>query len=422
MNVGRSLWVVFLVLLLLPVQAALATGQAEMEDQEPVLTMMFSTGGSGRTLANSAERFSEVTGIEVDVLQFPITQVYENQALSLSQGQPEPDVIAVDDVWFDAYRPFLEPLEVSQSVIDRFVPSMIDPFMDVNGEIKGLPVRMGGDVIAYRTDIFEEHGIDLASITTWNDVIEVAEQITDESAGEYGWSQGYAPLPSTLTAYLNFLSSHGGQLVTDDGSRAAFNSPEGVAALETMSTLAQTAGVPGLVNLTYNDQVDAFRNGTAVMGMLWNPRFTAINDPEFPHSGNFGVLPNFPRGEGMSRGVGRVYGWGLAVNQASPDKEAAQQFVEFVSSPEEQLRLAAEWNNSPTVQSVFENPEYLDAVPVAEDMASAMRHSIGRPNHPQYSQIVDILAVHLQRAVTGEVSAAEALADGEEEVNDLLSQ
>lgn len=398
-----------------------AGGAAARQPEEPSLMMIFSAGGSGRTLQNSAERFAQETGVRVEVLQFPITETFDRQVLALSQRQPQPDVISIDDVWFDAFQRYLEPINVGEDVLGRFVPSMIDPFIAPDGSVRALPVRMGGDVIMYRIDVFREHGIDPNSIRTWEDVKRVAAQITDPRSGRYGWTQGYAPIPSTLTAFLNYLSSHGARLLNDDASRAAFNTPEGVRALQTMIDISNAAGPPGLVNFTYHDQVESLQTGTAVMGLVWNPRFTAIDSPDFPHSGKFGVLPNFPHDAVWGgNGVGRVYGWGLGINASSRNKELAQRFIEFVSSEEEQLRLALEWDNSPTTLSVFENEQYLSTIPVAREMASAMRYSIGRPDTPHYSEIVDIVGVQLQRAVTGEISAQRALEIAEQQANEIL--
>ena len=161
-----------------------------------------------------------------------------------------------------------------------------------------------------------------------------------------------------------------------------------------------------------------------MMSMIWNPRFQAVDDAKFPHSGHYRVLPRFPygKGTGLRAGVPRVYGWGLGVNKFSPYKKAATEFVKFIASEETQLELAKRFNNSPTVVSVFENADYLKAVPVASEMQQALRPGIPRPVSIKWNEIIDAVGLHVQKAVVGEQTAEEALADIEKKMNALLAE
>lgn len=148
-----------------------ASGGREVVKPEkaPKLVMMFSSGGSGNTLADSAKKFGEMSGIEMEVLQFPIKEIYEKQVLALSTKKATPNIIACDDTWFAALKSFLAPLKLDSATKDAFVASMIGSYRwpPGTGDYLAVPVRMGGDVIMYREDVLAEKGVDPDSLKTW---------------------------------------------------------------------------------------------------------------------------------------------------------------------------------------------------------------------------------------------------------------
>ncbi len=394
-------------------------------EKAPKLVMMFSSGGSGKTLADSAKKFGELSGIEMEVLQFPIKEIYQKQILALSTKKATPDIIACDDTWFAAMKDFLAPLELDSATIDTFVASMIGSYRwpPGTGDYLAVPVRMGGDVIMYREDVLAAKGVDPNSLKTWEDIYAAAKKLTDPGNRMWGWAQAFTPHNYLMTQFSNFMSSHNVKLVSADGKKAAFNTKNGVQGTKMLVKLATECAPPGFINFGYNEQVDAMRTGTVALSMVWSPRFRNVNDPKFPVAGKFKVLPRFPYGEGtgLSVGVPRVYGWGLGINKYSKYYDSAFEFVKFVGSVDEQLRLAAERNNSPTVVSVFNHPTYLGAIPEAGNMSMALKPGIARPVSIKWNEIVDTLGLHLQKAIIGEETVEEALASAEKKVNGILA-
>ena len=73
-----------LLVLLMTVAMVFAQGGTEGSKAEAPrkLSMMFSSGGAGKALAAAAEKFGEERGVEMDVLTFPVGEVYEKQILA----------------------------------------------------------------------------------------------------------------------------------------------------------------------------------------------------------------------------------------------------------------------------------------------------------------------------------------------------
>jgi multiple sugar transport system substrate-binding protein len=291
------------------------------------------------------------------------------------------------------------------------------------GDYLAVPVRMGGDVIMYRADILSDKGIDPNSLKTWDDVYAAAKKLTDPGNRMWGWTQAFSPHNYLMTQFSNFMSSHNVKLISDDGKKATFNTKNGVQGTNMLVKLAKECAPPGFINFGYNEQVEAIQTGTVALSQVWSPRYRQVNDAKHPSGGKIKVLPVFPygKGTGLSVGVPRVYGWGLGINKNSKYYGSALEFLKFIGSTDEQLRLAAEFNNSPTVNSVFTNSKYLAAIPDADNMSKALKPGIARPVHVKWNEIVDTVGLHLQKAIVGEETVEEALASAEKKVNSILA-
>jgi multiple sugar transport system substrate-binding protein len=423
----KRLLIVSLLIFSLSLGLLFASGGREVVKPEkaPKLVMMFSSGGSGKTLSDSAKKFGEKSGIEMEVLQFPIKEIREKQILALSTKQATPDIIACDDSWFAEMKGFLAPLKLDSATKDAFVASMIGSFRwpPGTGDYLAVPVRMGGDVIMYREDVFAQKGVDPNGLKTWEDIYAAVKKLHDPGNRMWGWAQAFTPYNYLMTQFSNFMSSHKVKLISDDGKKATFNTKNGVQGTKMLVKLATEFAPPGFINFGYNEQVDAMRTGTVALSMVWSPRYRQVNDAKFPAAGKFKVLPWFPYGEGtgLSVGVPRVYGWGLGINKYSKYYDSCLDFLKFIGSGEEQLRLASERNNSPTVVSVFNHPDYLKAIPEADKMSKALKPGIARPVHSKWSEIVDTVGLHLQKAIVGDETVEEALASAEKKVNSILA-
>lgn len=386
--------------------ATLVSAQAENQK----LVMLFSAGGSGNTLKASAERFAEQYGVDVEVLLFSITEVYEKEVLALSSGSGIPDVVAMDDTWFPLMKDYLVPLTLSDDYAAKFIPSMLQSWA-WEGTQYGVPVRMGGETICYRDDVLQAAGIDPASLTTWEAIYEAAQKLTDKEKGQYGWVGGYSEPAYLIAIWLNVMSSYGVDIFNDDETGFAFNTDMGRKGTQLFVDLTANCASPDVLSYGYSEEITALQNGSAVMGQLWSARFASVDKPDTEHYGRFAVLPFYPYGEGsgLTTGVDRVNGWGVGVNKFSENQELARKFIDFVGSYDEQLRMAVENSNSPVHSGIFLEEAYLKVVPQARNMESAMANGIARPMHLLWAQFEAQLSLYLEKAIIGEITVAEAL-------------
>lgn len=405
--------VLFSILMLAPSSVAADTGEGE------AITMLFSAGGSGKAISAAAQRFTEETGITANVLLFTLNEVYEKQILSLSGGMDDIDIIAINDPWLPLLQDYLVPLEMDQDFLDKFIPGMLNTFSS-DGNIYGIPVRMGGDVVTYRQDVFDAAGVDINNVKTFDDLYQVALSLTDKENGKYGWAMGLVEPSNVVKAWYEFLICYGGSIMNETRDGFSFNTPEGIAATEMFAKFVNDCSPPDVLNYSFNDQIDAMKTGSVSMGLLWTSRYPSVNAADSEYYGQWKVLPWMPGGGDMETDTACVDGWAVGISQSSSHKEAAKEFIKYIGSYDEQLKLAVENSNSPTIASIYEAPEYLAVVHEATNMNSALSVALPRPQEVFFNEVQEELALYVKLACLGDMSVEDALAACEAECMDIL--
>lgn len=403
---------------------ALVVAQGATGQQAKVtLTMLASAGGSGRTFDAAAKHFTAATGIEVKVVQYPYAEVREKQLLELVNNTGNLDLIAIDgQIWLGELYRFLDPITITPAEANRFVPAMLDQFRyGPQKTLYGLPVRVGGWVLMYRKDLFDANN--LTPPRTWEGFLDTAKKLT--KGGVYGFAPAFKQGNYLVAQWSPFLFSHGGSILTADNTKAAFNTAQGRKATQFMVDLFRKEKVvpPGAASYEHADVIAAMQQGLAAMAITYSPYFLDMNDPaKSKVSGKLAVSAYIPfdLSTNLKTGKTLLSGWGYGIPKAAKNKEAAMQFIKFFTSNEEQLKLAVENTNAPTLVSVYNSPAYLKSYPAASQVAQALRSADDRPGVAKWTSIEDVLAKELSAAINGSKTVQQALADAEVAVNALL--
>jgi multiple sugar transport system substrate-binding protein len=155
-----------------------------------------------------------------------------------------------------------------------------------------------------------------------------------------------------------------------------------------------------------------FTSGQAAFLRNWSYVWSIAQDAaESSVAGKVGVapLPHFPGGRSAAALGGYQYG----VNAASKNRDAAYEFVTWMSSPETQLRFATGMGLAPTRPSVFDEAELAKSQPFMQSLKNVFVGATGRPVTPKYAQVTLALQSEVSRAlvsgdVEGSLKAAQA--------------
>jgi len=112
----------------------------------------------------------------------------------------------------------------------------------------------------------------------------------------------------------------------------------------------------------------------------------------------------------------------VAVSKYSPDPEAAIELAKFLASEEVQKERAIQQSNLPTIPSLYEDADVLEASPFMENWKAIFEQAVPRPSAPtktDYNEVSSLFWSAVHDTLAGNGSAAENLEILEADLQDL---
>ncbi|MCT1607647.1 ABC transporter substrate-binding protein [Nesterenkonia massiliensis] len=311
----------------------------------------------------------------------------EQHSLVLQAEGDDFDILAVDVVWTGEYAEngWVESLEGVRDEIEAV--SLAGPLESAQwgGELWAAPYNSNGAMLVYRTDLVD------TPPTTWDELCEVALQVQDETDIGGLTAQG-ARYEGLVVNWLEYFWSAGGELYNEDQTEVAFDVELATEVLEWMAEANESGCfVPGFNTAQEDDARNEFQQGNAVFQRNWPYVYALLEEDGGEASENFEIapLPTFT-GEGTISALG---GYNNAVSAFSNNKEAATDFVVWLSTDEEVQRTLAEVGSvPPTMASVYDD---LADDPVMSLLGDILEEARSRPPSPAWPEI----SVEMQRLI-----------------------
>lgn len=306
-----------------------------------------------------------------------------------------------------------------QAFIDDFIDGfMLDSYVD--GKIYSIPFQRSTMVMYYNKDAFKEVGLDPeAPPANWTELVDYATKLTNDKRFGVGIALNSGSAQWAFTGFSLQNCTNGVGLMSADGKQVFFDTPENAEALQLWLDLQNKykAMAPGIVQWT--DLPAQFLAGEVAMiyhttGNLTNIRKNATFD--------FGVS-FLPAGKqwGAPTGGGNFY----ITNGISPERQAAAwRFIRFCTSTEQAANWSINTGYVATRESCYETEllkQYYGDFPQA--LVAYQQLPYAQPELTTYNaaEMWRILNDNIQAAVTGEMSAEEALKTAQEQGDELLA-
>lgn len=230
------------------------------------------------------ERFTEETGIEVELVGMTAGDMNTSIVAGAASGDvPDVALVAVDLVASWHSQGLLDP-SVAEAVIGELDQSTFSEDalnqVTLEDEIVAVPSDAWGELLYYRTDIFEEHGLEAPQ--TVEDVVTAAETIAAGDSGKTAIVLGTTPADPLTREHIEYLGLANGAKMFE-GDEVALNSDPAVTTFEHYQQLAATS-VPG--DQETESTRAAYLSGDAAM-VMWSPHLLdeiANLDENFPVS------------------------------------------------------------------------------------------------------------------------------------------
>ncbi|MDC7234954.1 MAG: sugar ABC transporter substrate-binding protein [Spirochaetales bacterium] len=412
-----------IICLLLTAAMGFAAGQQEGATGDESVTLkvwswVYSQGEGPVLKAVLQDYRDQNPNVTIEEIDTPWAQAHD-KFIVMNQSKDVPQITGVNRNWLTEFVSIGALTDLTPYV--ESVPGMRDKYYDaVKGEMDGkvwvLPYSGGNAALVYNKKVFAEKG--LTPPATLQEFVEVGKILSDPAANKYATQLCIAESNSTGAHVCNYgpvLYSFGGKYL--EGKKAAFNSPEGVEALEWMIALEKDLNIagPGSITVDARAMRESLAGGSSFMnfdGSWGTPFYNKYPEVEI------GIAP-MPKGASMGTVI-NIANWGIPAK--AKNKDAAWDLLKFIESDENMLRLFEEANVMPCMPKYGELPQFQEKysgflITLAESDNFMQTGSV-----PHESDLYKILVRAYQKAYLGQASAKDALDAAAVEYNKLLDR
>jgi len=303
--------------------------------------------------------------IKVDPLAVPFDAFADKISAAVPRGKgPDIFIYAQDRMggWVEAGNT-VEPIDfyVDDALKGRFIPTTVEA-LTYRGNLYGLPLDYKVIALIHNKKLLK------APPKTTTELVKVAQGLTNKAAGKFGlaWSYGDFYYVASL------LNGFGGG-VFDKATQPTMNAPANVRALELLVQWEKGGFMPAepssaLITSLFNEGKAAIVfSGPWFLGEVSNDIDYAVAPlPTITEAGGKPMRP-----------------WmtveGVFISAQSQHKDAAFDFVKYVTSVEPAKVMALEGRQSPAVKAVYDDPK-VAADPVLSAFRKQVEVAVPMPN------------------------------------------
>ncbi|NUR89991.1 MAG: sugar ABC transporter substrate-binding protein [Nonomuraea sp.] len=368
-------------------------------------------GAAYKPLVDKFEQ--EHPGVKVKVTAFPYAQ-YRDKVLVAMKGGTGPDVLALDQIWMAEFAaaglisPLDDQIAKAKNVKqDAFFKGAWDSNV-YQGKTWGVPLNFDvWEQLYYNNDLFKKAGITKPP-TTWEEWNADLAKL-HKPPNQFGIALIGCKDEGSVVVSDSLSFSNGGTIM--DGDKVTFDSPENVAALTQYQALSKFAP-SGTAGVCEQDAVGQFTAGKAAMLLDGSWQQDTMKD-----AAKFDwkiAPPPAPSGKSF---VGTLGGFNMAVSKKAGNQDLAFQFVDALSTPDNQkavnslvpaLKTAGE-------QFVKDNRKQPEVV------LDTLNNGRPRPLTPVYPKI-SLANQDAVQAVLGGTDPAQAVKDAAAKMTSAVQQ
>jgi multiple sugar transport system substrate-binding protein len=332
-------------------------------------------------------------------------------------GGAAPDIMELNYENFVTYssRGLLLDLAPYLKAENGFDPSIYYPralqAFNYNNMQEALPETFSTSVLYYNKDLFDKAGVAYPTKDwTWTDAMAAAKKLNDPANGVWGI---YSPIQ--FWEFYKKAAQNNCKFFSDDKTTVQIDSPECNAALDTMTSFIKEKVMPTDAEMGGVANEDMFKQGKIAMLVSGTWMFTTFKDA--PFKWDIQVEP------GMATHATHFFSDGVAVFAASKHPAEAAEFVKFMTSSEDvvKVRLASNWD-LPALNNPDYFKDYLSQTPPANRQAvfDSLEFAIVPPTIARQSEMQDALTRVLDQAHLGSMTAQQALTQAKTDIEPLL--
>jgi multiple sugar transport system substrate-binding protein len=380
---------------------------------------------------DAVKRFNQQNKGEIEVtfreMPSDTGQYFDKLRTEFQAGGGDIDVMGSDVIWpvQFAAQGWIQDLSDSfpESEQQKYLPGPVQANV-YEGAIYGIPWFTDAGLLYYRSDLLEQAGFS-APPETWDDLKEMALKTAQDTGTKYGFVFQGSNYEGGVCNGCEYIWTHGGNILDpQDQTKIVVDSDESVAALETYrSMLTDKVAPEAVATWTETESGPVFHNGDAVFFREWPGTYALVGTADSKLKPDQVGIAAIPVAEEGMHSYSALGGWNMLINAATDLQEQALQFAEFMTAPEQEKQLALSDARLPTLKSLYEDPEVLEALPVAKLGREVLfENARPRPVTEFYGDMSLEMAEQFNAALKGEVSPREAVETLQKGLSSIMQQ
>lgn len=334
----------------LALAAAACGGDDGFEGQEIVVSYMQS--GTYDNAARDLEpSFEEETGAAIEVVAQPFEVLTQSYVTDLATGTGQFDLISSTS-WIADQFPQLRSLGDLYQAEDfpGFIPELLEPGRAAyNGDdIVGIPYAVDAYGLFYRTDIFEQAGVE-PNWSNWDQFFAALDALGPALPdGMSPFVFAYGAVEQTPAIWLAAYDSW----MVDSAGRYGVDRGPAVAALQVLQRTLEYAP-EGAVALSIDEANALFNSGGAAVMIGWPSFNRSAANESLPGQWALGSLP----------GPGRPWLslWNASIASTSDNPELVYEWIKAYINPENSAANMVEYGIGSPFSGTYTDPDALAA-------------------------------------------------------------
>jgi len=388
-----------------------AIDPASMQNAKGTVTYCQGKDTSGNAVAG-VKAFNKLNnGVTVKLLEFS-TSADEQRSQFIQRQQAksgECDIFSSDVIWtaeFASQKWIYDMTPYVNSRKSEIIPATLQT-ATYNGKVWGMPQSTDAAFLYYRDDQIK------TPPATW-------QQVYQEAKANNGIVYQGAPYEGLTCDFLELGFAAGGQVLSADGKKSAFNSPQNVKALQLMvDGVKNGTAANGVTTYMEEESRRYWESGKATFMRNWPYAYSLGEKSGTAVKGKFKVMP-FPSFEGGGK-AGILGGHNQVISVYSENPGAALKWVDWFTGKEWQTHTFDEYSLAPTLAASYDDPAVQKKYPFATELKTAVSQAKARPVSPVYPQISQAIYQNVNAALSGRVAPAAAIKSADDQINKALA-
>ena len=287
----------------------------------------------------------EHPGVHLNFVSLPENEARAKITADVSTQGGEFDVVMISNYetpmwsasgWLVNLQPYIDATPGYDA--GDFLPQL-RATLSYKGDLYSVPFYGESSFLMYRKDLVAKAGIMMPPRPTWDQVEKIAAKLHNATTGmvgiclrgDPGWGENLAPIDTVINTF-------GGRWF-NPAWQAQMTTPEVTRAVSTYVSMLQNYGEPGAPEAGFSECATLYSQGDAAM---WYDATSAVSTIEDPASSKVAGRNGYawaPSQDG--RPSGWLYTWSLAIPSTCPNKQAAWDFIAWMTS-KSYIRTAGE--------------------------------------------------------------------------------